>query len=60
MKKVFIIVFCLVSIICMSSCKENYSNGEKVGNLIEFTRKGVLGFLGRQAEHDANWHEHQR
>ncbi|MCI7662807.1 MAG: hypothetical protein SPH63_00760 [Candidatus Cryptobacteroides sp.] len=42
MKKVFIIVFCLVSIICMSSCKENYSNGEKVGNLIEFTRKGVF------------------
>lgn len=42
MKKVFIIVCCLVSIICMSSCKENYSNGEKVGNLIEFTRKGVF------------------
>lgn len=42
MKKVYIIVCCLVSIICMSSCKENYSNGEKVGNLIEFTRKGVL------------------
>lgn len=42
MKKVFIIVCCLMSIICMSSCKENYSNGEKVGNLIEFTRKGVF------------------
>lgn len=24
------------------SCKENYSNGEKVGNLIEFTTKGVF------------------
>lgn len=26
----------------LSSCKENYSNGEKVGNVIEFTRKGVI------------------
>lgn len=25
----------------LTSCKENYSNGEKVGNLIEFTQKGV-------------------
>lgn len=32
-------------ILCMmllQSCKENYSNGEKVGNLIEFTQKGVI------------------
>ena len=42
MKKVFSIVCCLMSIICIGSCKENYSNGEKVGNLIEFTRKGVF------------------
>lgn len=26
----------------LTSCKEQYSNGEKVGNLIEFTRKGVI------------------
>ena len=26
----------------LQGCKENYSNGEKVGNLIEFTRKGVI------------------
>lgn len=26
----------------LTSCKENYSNGEKVGNLIEFTNKGVI------------------
>lgn len=26
----------------LESCKENYSNGEKVGNLIEFTNKGVF------------------
>ena len=26
----------------LASCKENYSQGEKVGNLIEFTKKGVV------------------
>ena len=26
----------------LMGCKENYSNGEKVGNLIEFTSKGVF------------------
>lgn len=26
----------------MTGCKENYSDGEKVGNLIEFTKKGVF------------------
>ena len=26
----------------LGSCKENYSQGEKVGNLIEFTKKGVM------------------
>lgn len=42
MKKLtqFIFVVCIITI--MSGCKENYSNGEKVGNLIEFTRKGVI------------------
>lgn len=42
MKKIIGIVCCLISAICISSCKENYSNGEKVGNLIEFTSKGVF------------------
>lgn len=32
----------LASSLLLTSCKENYSNGEKVGNLIEFTRKGVI------------------
>ena len=34
----------------LQGCKENYSNGEKVGNLIEFTRKGVIydSWEGRQ------------
>ena len=30
-----------LTILC-SSCKEDYSVGEKVGNLIEFTQKGVI------------------
>lgn len=38
--KLFIFVVCILTI--MSGCKENYSNGEKVGNLIEFTKKGVI------------------
>lgn len=32
----------LAAILLLHGCKENYSNGEKVGNLIEFTRKGVV------------------
>ena len=36
---IFSIILCMV---LLQSCKENYSNGEKVGNLIEFTQKGVI------------------
>ena len=36
----FIFVACIITL--MSGCKENYSNDEKVGNLIEFTKKGVI------------------
>ena len=36
---IFSIILCIV---LLQSCKENYSNGEKVGNLIEFTQKGVI------------------
>lgn len=36
---IFSIILCTVF---LQSCKENYSNGEKVGNLIEFTQKGVI------------------
>lgn len=36
---IFSIIPCMV---LLQSCKENYSNGEKVGNLIEFTQKGVI------------------
>ena len=37
--RIFSIILCMV---LLQSCKENYSNGEKVGNLIEFTQKGVI------------------
>ena len=36
----YIFVTCIITL--LSGCKENYSNGEKVGNLIEFTKKGVI------------------
>lgn len=36
---IFSIILCMM---LLQSCKENYSNGEKVGNLIEFTQKGVI------------------
>ena len=36
----YIFVACIITL--LSGCKENYSNGEKVGNLIEFTKKGVI------------------
>ena len=42
MKKVFYLLLLSVTIMSFSSCKENYSKGEKVGNLIEFTKKGVV------------------
>ncbi|MCI6618393.1 MAG: hypothetical protein MSD82_06025 [Prevotella sp.] len=34
----------LLAVICLTlaSCTEDYSNGEKVGNLIEFTHKGIF------------------
>lgn len=36
------IAIMLTAVLSLCSCKENYSNGEKVGNLIEFTTKGVI------------------
>ncbi len=41
-KKLLYALMLMTFALGMSSCKENYSNGEKVGNLIEFTRKGVI------------------
>lgn len=42
MKKILSIVFIFSFLMLLSGCKENYSNGEKVGNLIEFAKKGVV------------------
>ena len=42
MKKALTVLMTAAFLLCMGSCKENYSNGEKVGNLIEFTKKGVI------------------
>ncbi|HBC29247.1 MAG TPA: hypothetical protein DC006_06305 [Prevotellaceae bacterium] len=41
MKKTYCLLTAAMAL-CLSSCKENYSQGEKVGNLIEFTNKGVI------------------
>ena len=42
MKNTLKIIIAAVALLSLYSCKENYSNGEKVGNLIEFTTKGVI------------------
>lgn len=42
MRKITLFIFVACIITLLSGCKENYSNGEKVGNLIEFTKKGVF------------------
>jgi len=41
-KKLLYAVMLMTFALGLNSCKENYSNEEKVGNLIEFTRKGVI------------------
>ena len=40
--KVLKVVLLAVVCIAFTGCKEYYSTGEKVGNLIEFTKKGVV------------------
>lgn len=42
MKKLLYLALGTVLMISFTGCKENYSVGEKVGNLIEFTKKGVI------------------
>lgn len=42
MKKNLLMPVLVALAMSLSGCKENYSNGEKVGNLIEFTSKGVI------------------
>ena len=42
MRRNIIILFLAFAAVMLQGCKENYSVGEKVGNLIEFTKKGVI------------------
>ena len=42
MKKCIYSLLLFALALSLGSCKENYSQGEKVGNLIEFTKKGVM------------------
>lgn len=41
MRKIYCVLLAAM-LLALSGCKENYSRGEKVGNLIEFTKKGVI------------------
>ena len=41
MKKILAFIV-MAGCILLSGCKERYSEGEKVGNLIEFTKKGII------------------
>ena len=43
MKRVLLnLTFAAIAVLSLTGCKENYSRGEKVGNLIEFAQKGVI------------------
>ena len=42
MKRLLYLALIGVLMVTFTGCKENYSVGEKVGNLIEFTKKGVI------------------
>ena len=42
MKRLLHLALIAVLMMVFTGCKENYSVGEKVGNLIEFTKKGVI------------------
>lgn len=42
MKRLLYLALVGVLVMTFTGCKENYSVGEKVGNLIEFTKKGVI------------------
>lgn len=42
MRKLLLTSCTILLVLALTACKENYSNGEKVGNLVEFTQKGVI------------------
>ena len=41
-KNTLMLAIIFAASLMLQGCKENYSVGEKVGNLIEFTKKGVI------------------
>ena len=41
-KNTLMLAIIFAASLMLQACKENYSVGEKVGNLIEFTKKGVI------------------
>ena len=41
-KNTLMLAIIFATSLMLQGCKENYSVGEKVGNLIEFTKKGVI------------------
>ena len=42
MKKSTFVIGLLASLMLMTSCSENYSNGERVGMITKFTEKGIV------------------
>ena len=42
MKKSTLVLALLASVMLMTSCSENYSNGERVGMITKFTEKGII------------------
>lgn len=42
MKKIKLIILALIAIISMTSCTENYSNGERIGMITKFSKKGLV------------------
>jgi hypothetical protein len=42
MKKSTFVIGLLASVMLMTSCSENYSNGERVGMITKFTEKGLI------------------
>lgn len=43
MKKIFIF---LIAMACLTSCKEQFSNGERVGTVTKFSKAGVFWIHG--------------
>lgn len=42
MKKLMLLLSCLLLVIISTSCVENYSNGERIGVVTKFSRAGVV------------------